>query len=269
MNKYSGLLKKFLLLTAPVITSSVLFSTPSKAATFAYSEGYSDFTEFSQNPSNVLTDAGAKTLAIDIDGGATVSAIAEAEASFLIEPAEAENSSLSAAFGENQEYLGIAESEASVIGNFNIDANTNFSFDFFSNLELATSIDNPPQESARVSGDISFALIDRQSNDVLDFFNLVGNITTEGDDDFVALQKSDNVTINQKFDAPGFGGVQEFLTVSIEGELERFFTEETSLTLIEIERNRAEVKAVVPEASSSLALLVSSAVIAVLLKRRR
>ena len=83
------------------------------------------------------------------------------------------------------------------------------------------------------------------------------------------MQKSDNVTINQKFDAPGFGGVQEFLTVSIEGELERFFTEETSLTLKEIERNRAEVKAVVPEASSSLALLVSSAVIAVLLKRRR
>lgn len=269
MKKNSELLKKFLLLTAPVIASSVLFSTPTKAATFAYSEGYLDFTEFSQSPSNVITDTEAATLALDIDGGGKVSAIAEAEAIFLIEPAEAKNSSLSEAFGESQDYLGVAESQASVIGNFDIDANTDFSFDFISDLELATSIDNPPKESAISSGEIYFALVDRQNNDVLDYFNLVGNIVTEGDDDFVTLQKSNNVTLNQTFGGSDFDGLQEFLTVSIQGELERFFADETTLALIEVERNRAEVKAAVPEASSSLALLVSSGVFAVLLKRRR
>ena len=267
MKKYSGLVKKFLLLTAPVIASSVLFSTPSKAATFAYSEGNSVF-RFDQSPSNVATDVSAETLAVDIDGGGMVGAIAQAQAFFLIEPAEALNSSLSAAFGQNQDYLGVAESEASVIGNFDVDANTNFSFDFLSNLELATSIDNPLQESAEVGGDISFALINRQSNDVLDFFNLAGNITTQGDNDFVAFQKSDNVTINQKFSAPGFGGLQEFLTVSIQGSLERFFTDETNLTLVEVKRNRARVTAKAPEPTSTLALLLCSGFIGMALKRR-
>lgn len=268
MKKNSELLKKFLLLTAPVIASSVLFSTPSKAATFAYSEGYLDFTEFSQSPSNVITDTEAATLALDIDGGGKVSAIAEAEAIFLIEPAEAKNSSLSKAFGDSQDYLGVAETEASVIGNFNIDANTDFSFDFISDLELATSIDNPPLETAISSGEIYFALVDRQNNDVLDYFNLVGNIVTEGDDDFVALQKSDNVTLNQTFGGSDFDGLQEFLTVSIQGKLERFFADETTLALIEIERNRAEVKATVPEASSTVALLLAGGVVGIVSRRR-
>lgn len=266
MKKYSKLLKKFLLLTTPVIASSVLFSTASQAATFAYSDGNVAFTDFSQSPSNVVTDRSTETLTLDVDGGGTVGAIAEAQAYFLIEPAVAVNSSLSAAFGQNQDYLGVAESEASVIGNFDVDANTNFSFDFFSNLELATSIDDSPKEKARVSGDISFALIDRESNDVLDFFNVVGNITTQGDNDFVAFQKSDNVTINQKFGAPGFGGLQEFLTVSIEGSLQRFFTNETSFSLVELKRNRARVTA--PEPSSTLAFLLCSGFIGVALKRR-
>ena len=266
MKKYSELLKKFLLLTAPVIASSVLFSTPSKAATFAYSEGNLDFTNFSQSPSNVATDVVTETLAVDIDGEGMVGAIAEAEAFFLIEPAEASNSSLSAAFGQNQDYLGVAKSEASVIGNFKVEANTNFAFDFFSNLELATSIENPPQESAEVSGSISFALIDRQNNDVLDFFNLVGNITTQGDNDFVAFQKSDNVILSETFSAPGFGGLQEFLAVSIQGSLQRYFADETNLTLVEVKRNRARVTA--PEPSSTLALLLCSGFIGMVLKRR-
>lgn len=267
MKKNSGLLKKFLLLTAPVIASSVLFSTPSKAATFAYSEGDFLFSEFSQNPSNVATDTVAETLAIGIDGGGMAGAIAEAEAIFVIEPAEAFNSSLSAAFGENQDYLAAAESEASIIGNFDINANTNFSFDFLGDLELATSIDNPPKENARASGDMSFALIDIENSKILESFDVVGNIATEGDNDFVDLQKSDNITLSEKFIAPGFGGLQEFLAVSIEGSLQRYFTDDTTLALVEVNRNRAEVTAI-PEASSSLALLVSSGVIAVVLKRR-
>ncbi|MGB3654347.1 MAG: hypothetical protein WBA41_24495, partial [Rivularia sp. (in: cyanobacteria)] len=256
MNKYLGLLKKLLVLTTPVLASFVSIS-PSRAATFAFSQGNALFSEFSQSPSNVATDTDTETLAI----GGMVQAMAEAEAIFLVEPAVAFNSSLSKTFGESQDYLGVAESEASVIGNFDIEANTKFSFDFISNLELATSIDNPPKESARASGDISFALVDTQNNDVLDFFNLVGNIVTESDDDFVALQKSDNVILSQAFGAPGFGGLQEFLAVSIEGSLQRYFADKTTVALVEVKRNRAEVK--VPEPSSTVALLLAGGVVGI------
>ncbi len=262
MNKYSRLLKKFLVVATPILASFVSIS-PSRAATFAYSQGKVLFSEFSQSASNVVTDLDTLT----ITEGSMVQAMAEAEAMFLIEPAVASNPSLSAALAESQDYLGIAESETSVIGNFDIEANTKFSLDFISNLELATSIDNPPKESARASGDISYALVDTQNNDVLDFFNLVGNIVTEGDDDFVALQKSDNVILSEAFGAPGFGGLQEFLAVSIQGSLERYFADETTVALVEVKRNRAEVKAV-PEASSTLALLLASGVVGIISRRR-
>ena len=264
MNKYFGLLKKFLVLTTPVLASSFVSISPSKAATFAFSQGDALFSEFSQSPSNVAVDIDT----LSITEGSMVQAIAQAEAIFLIEPALAFNSSLSETLGESQDYLGIAESEASVIGNFDIEANTKFSFDFISDLELATSIDNPPKESARASGDISFALIDTVNNDVLDYFNLVGNIVTEGDDDFVALQKSDNVILSEAFGAPGFGGLQEFLAVSIEGSLERYFADETTVALVEVKRNRAEVKAV-PEPSGTLALLLAGGAVGILSRRRK
>ena len=264
MNKYFGLLKKFLVVATPILASFVSIS-PSRAATFAYSQGKVLFSEFSQSASNVAVDVDANTLAIS-EGG-MVAAMAKAEAIFLIEPAVAFNSSLSEAFGESQDYLGIAESEASVIGNFDIEANTKFSFDFISNLELATSIDNPPKESARASGDISYALVDTQSNDVLEFLNLVGNIVTESDDDFVALQKSDNVILSQAFGAPGFGGLQEFLAVSIEGSLQRYFADKTTVALVEVKRNRAEVK--VPEPSSTVALLLAGGVVGIVSRRRK
>ncbi|MBE9213172.1 PEP-CTERM sorting domain-containing protein [Plectonema cf. radiosum LEGE 06105] len=266
MKKHLKILKRCLLVITPILASTIVGTAPSKAATFAFSEGNLVFTGFSQNPSNVATDTDTNTLIIG-EGG-MVQATAEAEAIFLIEPSVAFNSSLSTVFGENRNYLGLAESEASVIGNFNIDANTTFSFDFFSNLELATSIDNPSIENARASGDISFALIDLKNDDILEFFSLVGNITTEGDDDFVALQQSDNVILSGISGAPGFGGLQEFLTVSIEGSLERFFTDETDVALVEVKRNRAQVQAV-PESSTSLALILSGGVIGVVLKRRR
>ncbi|MBF2015545.1 MAG: PEP-CTERM sorting domain-containing protein [Rivularia sp. T60_A2020_040] len=266
MKKHLKILQRCLLVTTSILASTIVGTAPSKAATFAFSEGNLVFEDFSQNPSNVATDTDTNTLTIG-EGG-MVQATAEAEAFFLIEPAVAFNSSLSAAFGENRNYLGIAQSEASVIGNFNVKANTNFSFDFLSNLELATSIDNSSIENARASGDISFALINLKNDDILDFFSLVGNITTEGDDDFVALQQSDNVILSGISGAPGFGGLQEFLTVSIEGSLQRYFADDTTVALVEVKRNRAEVQAV-PEPSISLALLVSGGVISLVLKRKR
>lgn len=264
MNKYLEKFKSFLLLTTPIVASSVLLASPVKAATFAYSEGNVLFSEFSQSPSGVSTSTDREALALK--GVVSAIAQAQAEANFVDEPSEASNSSLSVAFGENQDYLGIAQSEASILANFDIQANTDFSFNFLANFNLATSIDNPPQENARATGSIYFALIDTQNRNILDFFNLAGNITTPGNNDFVELQKSDNVFLSRIIREPGFGGLQEFLTVSIEGSLQRYFAGETTLALLEVKQNSVQVTA--PEPSINLALLLATGVIGITINRR-
>ncbi|MFH7028996.1 MAG: PEP-CTERM sorting domain-containing protein [Heteroscytonema crispum UTEX LB 1556] len=265
MKKYQQSIKQFLLLVTPFLASSVLAISPSRAATFAGSEGTFELTNFSQSPSSVSAETFADTLGIS--KGGTVTALAQSEAFFLQVPPQGFNSSLSLAFGENGNYLAQAESEATLIGIFDIKADTDFSFNFAGNLELLTSIDNPPGEKARASGDISFALFDIENNSALDFFSLAGNLTSEDDNDFIAYQKSENVTLSNLVSDSSFGGNQEFAIASADGFVKRYFTNNTSLALIEVKRNQVRVSA--PEPSTVLALFFSCGVIGVALKRKR
>ena len=129
--------RKFLLFAAPLLASSMV-ALPSQAATFASANGDLNLTNFSQSPVATDTITDTNTLAISKSG--IVNAFAQAEASFLIPPPVASTSSLSVAFGEGQDYLGLAQSQAQVIGNFIVDAEKTFSFDFDANLDLKTSI---------------------------------------------------------------------------------------------------------------------------------
>jgi hypothetical protein len=266
MKQYQGFTKSFLLMLTPLIASSVLAASPSLAATFAISEGEVEFTRFSQSPSGTQTNTDTNTLAIS-DGGAVL-ADAFAEATFTVTPPTAFNSSSSLAFGEGLDFLGLAESEATVIGSFDVDANTPFSFDFTADLSLETSVDNPLEENARAAGDITFALVDNADNSIIDFLSLTGNLITAGDDDFIAYQNSDNITLNNPVTTSVFGGNQESATASIQGSLQRSFANTTSLTLIEVKSNQAKVTPV-PESSTYLALVFSSGVIGIVLKNKR
>ncbi|GAX39884.1 hypothetical protein NIES4075_08460 [Tolypothrix sp. NIES-4075] len=266
MKQYKKFFKGILLLATPMVASSILATSPSQAATLAFSKGALNFTRFSQSPTATSTDVDTESLVIGIGSG-MATAFADAEATFIVSPPTASNSSLSLALGKGRDYLALGNSQATVIGNFDVDANTNFSFDFLGNLTLATSIDNPPAENARAFGDIFFALFDTNNNSILDFFSVAGNLTTEGDDDFIAAQKSDNVTFINRGSNFNFGGKQEFIAASFGGSLQRYFPNQTNLTLIEVKRNRATVKA--PEPSTSLALILCGGVVSVVWKRRR
>ena len=265
MKKHFGLIHNLLIATASIFTSSVLNVEPIFAATFAVSNSEVEIENFSQIPSDVATFTNTETLTNATDG--MVRAIANTDADFLQIPPFATNANLSLAFGENQAYLALAESQSEIIGNFEIEEDTNFSFDFSAFLNLETSIDNPSRENARASGDISLLLFDIENNSILDFVNLTGNLTTEGENDFIALQTSDTVNINQAIADSNFGGKEEFLVSFVEGSVERYFADETNLALIEFKRNRVRVKA--SEPSINLALLVSSGVIGLVLKPRR
>jgi hypothetical protein len=265
MKKYLQLANHILLMTAPAIASSMFAVSPTHAATFALSEGQVVFRNFSQSPFETDSRAEANTFTIANSGSAT--ADADAEANFRIEPPDAFNFSLSRVLGEGRDYSATAESQTLVVGLFEIEANTLFSFDFIADLSLETSIDNAPAENASAIGDISFALIDNTNGNFLEFISLVANINTLGDDDFIDTQTSENITLIDLNRESNFGGNKESIQLSAIGSLQRTFIEKTSLTLVGVKRNQARVKA--PEPSSILALVVSGSVIGIVLKDRR
>ncbi len=257
--------KQFLLVVTPLLTSSVVAASPTQAATLALSKAELSFTNFSQSPLSTLTltDTNAKA----IFQGGDVAAIADAQASFKVSPPEAFNSSFSLAEGVNTDYSGFAESEASLIGSFSIEADKSFFFDFTAFLALQTSIDTAPEENARAIGDMSWVLFDIDNNKVLDSFNITGKLFTEGDNDLLEIKNSEKIAIgNQKVES-SFGGKEEFATVLVQGSLQRTFATTTNLALVEVKRNQVAVKA--PEPSDNIALLISSGVIGIALKRRR
>lgn len=266
MSKKNKLFQKLFIAVAPFLASSVLGISPSRAATFASSTSNLEFTNFSQAPSSVSafadTDADSQLFGKRAIAGTQT----EANASFVDSPAFASNENLSKAFGDNQAYLASAESESEVIGDFEIKAGNNFSFDFTGNLNLETSIDNPLIENAVSTGEIFFGLWDIDNETLLDNFSLIGNLTGKDDNDFIELDKSNNVNLNENFDT-NFGGLEESIEAPIKGSYKRFFANDTNLRLVEFKLNTAIAKA--PEPSTGLALLLSSGVIGVMLKRRR
>lgn len=263
MKKHLSFVQQFVLFVTPLLASSFLLTTPSQAASFAYSKAEFNFTNINKKPLAFGTDTDTNVI---VNGG-MVDAIAEATATFLALSRKASNSSLSLVGGEDSDYLGQAESEATVIGEFVVDADSPFSFNFTTDLTLQTFIDNPPAESARVGGDIFFALIDTDNNSILDFFSLMGNLTTPGDSDFIKFEKSNNVTLINTATTSNFGGNEESATASIQGFVQGSFTNKTNLALVEVQKNQAKVK--VPEPNSSLASLLCCSLIGFAIKAKR
>ena len=268
MNEENNLTRKFFLVAAPLLATSILGISPSRAATFASSTSEFEFNNFSQAPSTVetFTDTNALPQVFGEDGIAETKV--NADAIFVqLPPIFGANNNLSQASGEGKTYSAFAESESRVVGNFDIQADTIFSFDFITDFNLKTSINNFPSENARASGDISFWLLDIENDTILDSFNLAGNLATQGDNDFIELQASDNVSLNEPFIDSNYGGLEESLEVFVSGSFERTFANQTNLSLIESKRNIALAKA--PEPSTGIALLLSGSFVGFMLKRKR
>jgi len=257
------LAQRLFLLATPLLTGSVCAASPSMAATFAYSEGAAYLDNFSHNPESVAAIADTYAYTQLINRGA-VNTNANAFAAFIpnsdASQTVALNSSVSTANGEGLTYLGIAKSSATVIGyDFLVGAGESFSFDFQALLNLETSIDNPPNESANADGSVSFQVFDStdaENWNLLDFFTVSGKLTTLGNEDFLQVDNSASVAIdpnNSSFDR-SFGGTQESTTGYVTGRYSRAFDTLTKLTLIEAKKNNVSVK--VPESSNLLGLIL-------------
>ncbi|MEH2191352.1 MAG: hypothetical protein V7K98_01610 [Nostoc sp.] len=257
MKQYIGVVKHFLLLVTSAIASSVLVTLPSQAATFGLAQAEVAFTNLNQNPLQTTTNV--DTTAIVTAKNGILQAIANGEGLFIVDPPMAFSSSLSEAFGEGSDYLGLAKSDGQVIGTFVVNAGTSFNFDFTASLNLLTAIDNYPAESAKATGAISFALIDTASQSILDIFSLIGNLSTPGNDDFIAIQYGGNFTFSNPVTNYNFGGQQEYAKASIQGSLQRSFANTTIVSLVELTSTRVTVA--VPEPSTNVGLLLCCGVI--------
>ncbi|MBT9314464.1 PEP-CTERM sorting domain-containing protein [Leptothoe spongobia] len=231
-------MKNFSKLTIAV--SSSLFGAltvmlPSEAATFASSSSSFFFSDFSQSPDAVLTDTDSD-VSVTSSGEGTAFTDTDAEAFFSQDPdsAFAFNEVFSEVFGEGANYSGTAESEASVLGQFEVSANTIFSFDFLASLDLLTFVDDPASEQAQATGGIIFALLD-EAETVLTSFELFGNLDTPGDEDVLLVDSTPDVdwTIDDSIFLSGPDELEETASIVVSGGFSKSFTTPQQLTLVE------------------------------------
>ncbi len=249
----------------PLITAigtSVLLAVPAGAFTLAKAESTFSINNFSELPLDVTTFRDANTQAIA--PGGVVKSSADADALFrvdLVNPANSQANGFASSIinGSGNQYFGLAESVAQIIGyRFPIASGTTFSFDFNSSLNLNTAVDQPGIETATAIGTLGLGLYDATDPNnltLLDFFSIDGNLGTS-DRNALTLDQSAGITFSDKQTTlDGFlGDPKATASASVKGKFSRTFTNATSLTLIEFALNKTTVA--VPEPSNVLALVV-------------
>ena len=240
------------LLATPLVTGLTVGIAPSSAATIAGSAAAVTIDNFSHRPNEISTSTNTYTQTTANSG--SVISQANADAAFISKCHEllAANLSQSAVIGSGNNYSGLAQSQAAVIGDFFIDAEETFSFTFQTFLALLTSVDNRQSERATANGSISFLVINTVTNILLDSFQFaIGLDSSSGFSANAFVSNSFKPTqINFNFLAEGSAATSLLYT---SGVYSRTFNSATNLTLVEVKNNIAEAKAeAVPEPSTVL-----------------
>ncbi len=240
------------LLATPLVTGLTVGIAPSSAAIIAGSAAAATIDNFSHKPTDTgrFTNTYTQTIA---NSGSVISQ-ANADAVFLSNCHEllAANLSKSEVTGSGSNYSGLAQSQAAVIGDFDIDAEETFSFNFQTVLDLLTSVDNRQSERASATGTISFWLINTVTNILLDSFEIASGLDSSSG--FYANVFSTNsfnpTAINFNLMAEGSTATSLLYT---SGVYSRKFDSATNLRLVEVKNNIAEAEAeAVPEPSAVL-----------------
>ena len=255
--KLNNQTKKSLLLVTSFI--SFISPAPSQAFTTIASSESEFLTEnYSTNPLNVgtatftvsFTEAERSTTVADADGDALFT---------IIDPFSlSETRSFSA--GEGNNFFGLADSNAEVIGNFFVDSNETFSFDFSGFLDISTSTESQEGGEAIAAASISFVLLDTNETsepNIVSFFDVFAQLETLGENDIlIAPQQSDDIALNLFNSNINAGATEnsEFITTEFAGSLSTSFDTPTSLTLVEVNNSFASVRQT-PESTSIVGIL--------------
>ncbi|NMG21605.1 hypothetical protein DP116_19985 [Brasilonema bromeliae SPC951] len=287
MKQYLRFAKRFGLLFTPLVATSVLFTSPSQAATFAFSDGELSLTDFNGILSTEFnSDNNGETKGITLGKNDFVNLQNIPTVETSNSPPKAFTDVVSSVSGEGRNYTGFVKSDSEIVGNFDIGAGKTFSFNFSSFLNLGTQIDASPVENAQAKGDIAFYLYDTSNipeqtlpdlitglldnpNSIkktpLSFFSLAGNINTLGND-FLINKNSSDITLSESYKEVDLEGNEEKTLAEFRGYFQRYFEKQANITLIATRRSQARVTA--PEPSTSLALVLFFGLLAIANKGR-
>ncbi|MGF1568525.1 MAG: hypothetical protein ACFCVD_10720 [Nodosilinea sp.] len=232
-------------------------SAPAQAASFSEVRSEFAFSNFSHSAVSTNTQTFTDTLTIGTQG--SVTALSSALANFTDGSAaeiQASNSIASLTAGSGRNYVGLAESQAALVGDFVLVAHETFSFDFDGFLELSTGIDDDSLESAFALGGLGFSVsgvpLSSTGTPWVDQLNLVASLDTPGVDDvldtnlfqlLLAGNQSNIIIKSLGFDRQ-VGGRNESLLIGFTGTYQRTFTETTLVSLAESKTGVAAVQAV-------------------------
>ncbi|AFZ46628.1 hypothetical protein Cyast_0652 [Cyanobacterium stanieri PCC 7202] len=142
--------------------------------------------------------------------------------------------------GFNNEYIARNNISTTLLGRFDLSANSTFNFQLTSALNLQTFTTNPINNSLSSSGRISLALQNSANQEIIDYFDLFALINTNPTDsesrDYFTLRSSPNFTITE-YNTTSILGNQlnsEFFSVETSVSFERYFYEPTLINLIAI-----------------------------------
>jgi len=242
------------LLATPLVTGLTVGIAPSSAAIIAGSAAAVTIHNLSHRPNEISTSTNTYTQTTANSG--SVISQANADAVFISNSHEllAANLSLSKVQGDGNSYSALAQSQAAVIGDFDIDAEETFSFNFQTVLALLTSVDNRQSERGSARGSISFWLINTVTNILLDSFQLASGLDSSSGFylNWSASNSFNPTAINFNFMAEGSAATTLLHT---SGVYSRTFDSATNLRLVEVKNNIAEAEAeaeAVPEPSTVL-----------------
>jgi hypothetical protein len=223
---------------------------------------------FNQLP--IVTDANSdtETAAIAPDPSAEANSDAKADSIFTVNPAVGEAQIGNFATGQGRGFSALGKSVANSSGAFFVRSGESFSFDFDSFLGLNASSSGAAQ--AKAAGNIDFALYDVTDSKKpirLDFFQVLAQVDTPSDQDFLTINASDNFKFSPTSQTTKqFWGFNESLSAALSGSFNRKFDRDTSLLLASAPPVDPSA---VPEPSTILATLACGGVVAKLRKRSR
>ena len=172
-----GMPQPFLMVVAPIVTTTAIATLPAQAATFSFSRSDVVISNFNQTIANTNTTTDSQSAALGFSPDAAVAAQADAVASVNIPANQFTNFAFGLASGTQGAYLGSGLGIASGSGSFLFANSGTFSFDFAAQMQLRTLADDPQSESAIATGDIVFRLVDNRTQAILDVFGLFGRST--------------------------------------------------------------------------------------------
>ncbi len=228
------------------IGGTIIISSTAEAASFTNSKLSANFNNFQIAPIDPSADSQRNAVAISGTGVATANG--DGTLDFVIDGANTflNKDFQTTASGNNGSYFGIGNTSSNAIGNFLVDANQSFGFNFQTALDLISRVDTPDDGSTETFGDISFRLLDEDTQNTVSAFRLASNINTnllDGiENDFLNPQATSNLRFTQVDNLSSFNSNNEFARSNITGSFQQVFDRPTRLRLVVDTQSRSCVQ---------------------------